>query len=488
LTSAPDAIPVVRRPRLLGGARVRILAGMLLLLVASEGIALFAQREILRARAGERVDDALVQEVEEFRTLARLGRNPNSGERFGGDVAAMFDVFLTRNVPGEGEAVFTFLGTEPYRSTVGDPRSRALQGELERVAGVRAPERGEAEIEAGRVRYLAVPVEVGGRRLGTFAVTVDLGQEEDEIAEATQVGAGVSLAVLLLAAGVGWVVAGRVLSPLRGLTETARSITESDLTRRIDVEGNDEIAELARTFNAMLDRLEAAFESQRAFVSDAGHELRTPITIVRGHLELLGEDPDERRETIELVTDELDRMSRFVDDLLTLAKAERADFLQLQDLDLDVLTEELVAKAAALGDRDWRLDGVGTGRVSADRQRLTQAVMSLAQNAVQHTGPGDTIALGSALRGTRARLWVRDSGPGVTPADRERIFDRFARAGRRRSEGAGLGLAIVRAIAEAHGGRVDVHSRVGEGATFTIEIPAEPRTAVTQPPQEVGTA
>ena len=139
MTSARDGIPVVRRPRLLGGARVRILAGMLLLLVASEGIALFAQREILRARAGERVDDALVQEVDEFRTLVRLGRNPNSGERFGGDVAAMFDVFLTRNVPGEGEAVFTFLGTEPYRSTVGDPRSQlvGLHGGESRARPVR---------------------------------------------------------------------------------------------------------------------------------------------------------------------------------------------------------------------------------------------------------------------------------------------------------------------------------------------------------------
>ena len=113
------------------------------------------------------------------------------------------------------------------------------------------------------------------------------------------------------------------------LADTARSISETDLTRRIPVSGRDEIAELARTFNAMLDRLEAAFATQRAFVSDASHELRTPITIVRGHLELLGDDPQERRETIALVTDELDRMSRFVDDLLLLAKAERDDFLRV---------------------------------------------------------------------------------------------------------------------------------------------------------------
>ena len=281
--------------------------------------------------------------------------------------------------------------------------------------------------------------------------------------------------MLLLASLLAYVIAGRVLAPLRGLKDTARSISETDFTRRIDVLGNDEIAELGRTFNAMLDRLEAAFASQKEFVADAGHELRTPITIIRGHLELLGDDPDERRETIELVCDELDRMSRFVDDLLLLVAAERADFLRLADVDLDVLSEELMAKASALAPREWHAEAVGAGRLVADRHRLTQAVMQLAQNAAQHTGSGDRIALGSALENGHARLWVSDSGPGVPDDERARIFDRFARGrtATRRSEGAGLGLAIVRAIAEAHGGHVELARRSGSGATFTIVIPVE---------------
>ena len=162
------------------------------------------------------------------------------------------------------------------------------------------------------------------------------------------------LSVLLIASALAWVVAGRVLAPLRVLSDTARSIGESDLTRRIPTSGTDELAELGRTFNAMLDRLEAAFDSQRAFVSDASHELRTPITIVRGHLELLGDDPEERRETIALVTDELDRMSRFVDDLLLLARAERDDFLRVSEVELGALTDELAEKASALGKRSWQ--------------------------------------------------------------------------------------------------------------------------------------
>jgi two-component system, OmpR family, sensor kinase len=272
-----------------------------------------------------------------------------------------------------------------------------------------------------------------------------------------------------------FVIAGRVLAPLRELTDTARSITETDLTRRIEVVGHDEVAEAGRTFNAMLDRLQAAFATQKSFVADAGHELRTPITIIRGHLELLGDDAQERRETVTLVCDELDRMSRFVDDLLLLAQAEQADFVQPSDVDLDALTEELMAKASALAPRDWQLESVGFGRLHADRQRLTQAVMQLAQNAVQHTAEGDRIAIGSSLRDGHARLWVRDRGPGVAQADRDRIFDRFARgSGARRSAGAGLGLTIVSAIAEAHGGSVRLEPAGPDGgALFTVTIPAD---------------
>jgi signal transduction histidine kinase len=223
----------------------------------------------------------------------------------------------------------------------------------------------------------------------------------------------------------------------------------------------------------MLDRLEQAFNAQRAFINDASHELRTPITIVRGHLELLGDDPQERRETIALVTDELDRMTRFVEDLLLLAKAAREDFLRREPVDLAQLSAELGAKARALAPRRWSVDEHAGGELLADRQRLTQAIMGLAQNAVQHTTEGDAIALGTARDGHEVRLWVRDTGPGVAPQDRERIFERFARASNaaRRSDGAGLGLAIVRAIAEAHGGRVELDSTPGEGATFTVVVP-----------------
>jgi two-component system OmpR family sensor kinase len=477
-----------RRRRLfagiLRGARTRILAAFVILMAFSTLLSVLAIRQLLIVRTADRVDAALIQEVNEFRTLVR-GINPGDGKPFAGRLHLIFDTYFNRNVPAAGETLIAYLDGRRY-----DDKSSGQGGTFPideydaQWANLPRPERGTIETSMGSIRYMAVPIN-GARGLrGVFVVAASLSSERREVDEAVRLAALVLLSVLLIASTLAWVVAGRVLAPLRLLADTARSISESDLTRRIEVTGRDEIAELARTFNAMLDRLEAAFASQRAFVSDASHELRTPITIVRGHLELMTEDPEERRETVALVTDELDRMSRFVDDLLLLAKAERDDFLRVAEVELGALTDELLEKAQALGPRDWRLESRGEALIVADRQRLTQAIMGLAQNAVQHTDDGEPIWLGTDANHREVRLWVRDEGPGVAPEDQERIFDRFARASdsRRRSEGAGLGLAIVRAIAEAHGGRVNLSSRPGAGASFTLVIPVGGSEALEQGP------
>lgn len=443
-------------------------------------------RQVLFARVEERVEKSLVQEVEEFRRLVKE-RNPTTGQPFGDDITAIFNVFLSRNVPDDDEFFLTLLNGKFYRSS---PRAipNYIRSDSELVkywAQLTQPVQGEKMTSNGTLLYLAEPVkieyrveplEITDKNYGVFVVAHITAGERQEVDEAVIVVFQVTSAVFAVASLLAWVVAGRVLAPLRLLTETARYINDSDLTRRIPIRGSDEIAELTITFNEMLDRLQGAFASQRDFINDAGHELRTPITIVRGHLELLGDDPQERRETVELVTDELDRMSRFVDDLLVLAKAEQPNFLNLDTVDIGLLTEELYAKAKALAERDWRVDNKGSGRIIADRQRLTQAMMNLAQNATQHTVKGNVIALGSAITDDYARFWVRDTGEGIALAEQERIFERFARSAlaRRRSEGAGLGLAIVRAIALAHSGRIELISRPGGGSTFTLVIPIEP--------------
>ena len=272
--------------------------------------------------------------------------------------------------------------------------------------------------------------------------------------------------MLLLGSVIAWRIAASVLRPVRAVTTTARRIsTGADLTERLPVTGHDELAELSSTFNGMLDELEEAFDAQQRFVDDAGHELRTPITVIRGHLDLMGDDPEERRATLVLIDDELGRMHRIVNDLLTLAKAERADFLRLGPVDLADLTEEVHAKAEALGDRGWQ------PRRRGPRHRDRGPTTADPGDDAARTERGPTHRRGrrdrdrlAASVGAEVELWVRDTGEGIAPTDVERIFDRFARGGRKRaSDGAGLGLSIVRAIAEAHHGRVEVTSETGRG-------------------------
>lgn len=463
--------------------RSRLLLSSIGLLALSTLTSIVVERLVVLRQVDARIEEELIQETVEFDRLID-GRDPATGEPFGDDVAAIVDTFLRRNEPARYEAVFTFVDGEPYRSS-----ARPLDDLYEREDLVRswlAAERrtmGATTSNAGPVKWVAVPIRAGTGNDDVFVVTAFTDQERDEVIQATNFGAVAALAVLLLASVVAWAATGRVLAPLRRVTETARRIEESDLSERLEIRGRDEIADLGRTFNAMLDRLELAFTIQRAFVSDAGHELRTPITIIRGHLELMGDHPDERRETIALVTDELDRMNRLVDDLLMLAKAQQPDFLALEPVRLERLTAEVHAKARALGDRDWRLGDTARLEMALDRQRVTQAWMQLAQNAVQFTAPGGRIEIGSRVEDGQVQLYVEDDGEGISATDQGRIFERFARAGsgRRRSEGSGLGLPIVRAIAEAHGGRVLVESRSGEGSVFAVSLPINTRGPVAEP-------
>ena len=391
------------------------------------------------------------------------------------DVPQLFDSYLEQTAAPADGALITFVDGRRYAAEVANPSDSDLQNAFGSLATTRTATGGGLQTALGEARYLAVPVTIGDSD-GVLVVASLTAAARDEVESAVRVAVGVSLVVLLLASLFIWLAAGRAIAPLLALSRTARTISESDLSARIPVQGADEIADLGRTFNSMLDRLEIAFADQKDFLTDVGHELRTPITVIRGHIETLSDSPREREEAIAVIQDELDRMSRYVDDLLLLAKAPRPDFLQLGPIDLDLFTHDLFTKARSLGDRDWRLDGTGVGIVVADSQRITQAVMNLADNAVRHTRDGDSIWLGSSMVGNQARLWVRDEGPGIDPADRERIFGRYARAnqGSSRSEGAGLGLSIVRAIADAHDGRVELDSRLGLGSTFTIVLPATP--------------
>ncbi len=477
-TEGPPRRPL--RRRVLADVRTRILVSYVVLLAIAALVSVLVVRQVLLVRLDDRIESDLNQEVDEFERLAG-GIDPETGEPFGSDVDRIFDVFLARNVAGEGEQLITI----PRRGQARFRNSERVGGfappseEIARWRQLGSSERGELETAIGHAEYLAVPVTLEGKDLGTFVVADYTAGERAEVDEAVRIVGAVLAAVVLLGTAFAFLTAGRVLQPLRGLRDGAQAITGTDMTQRIEVEGDDELADLGRAFNRMLDRLAVAFANQRDFLRDVSHELRTPIAIVRGHLELLTEtDPADRRTrdaTIDLVTGELDRMSRFVDDLLLLAKTDQPNFLSLETVRLPDLCEQLVRKVRGLAERDWQLDVSTRRSIVADPGQLTQAMMNLTRNAVENTTVDDTVEIGASVNGRAAHIWVRDSGPGVAPEDERRIFDRFSRGrgSRDRYEGSGLGLAIVRAIAEAHDGRVELDSHPGEGATFTIILPIE---------------
>jgi len=280
---------------------------------------------------------------------------------------------------------------------------------------------------------------------------------------------------------IGWVIAGRVLAPIERITSVARDIQATDLSRRIELGGpEDELRRLADTFDAMLARLDAAFATQRQFLADASHELRNPLAIIRTNLDVAMADPDadpeDLRQALVVVRRASDRMGHLVDDLLALARGQ-APTVQFEPVDLGAVvadaSDDLVLQAEG---REIVLDRtiVPGVVVSGEPDALKRAVANLLENAVRYSPPGSRVRL--AVGSERGRAWVAvsDEGPGIPPEDQPRVFDRFWRADKARSRaegGTGLGLAIVRQIANAHGGEVQLQSRVGVGSTFTMWLP-----------------
>ncbi|MFB8227112.1 sensor histidine kinase [Cellulosimicrobium sp. NPDC055967] len=473
--------------------RTRMLAAFLglsaLALLLAGGAAWFLQRGQIDAR----IDESLTRSANELAQLAESGVNPVTGEPFtSAEDVVVASIQLT--VPAHNEGI---LGLREGRTPLvsqqevrlrleDDPELVAALSPL--VAGddvvLRSPRTATADYRA-----LVAPVRsvggtgASGQAPAALVLAYDRSAEHAEFAQVFRTYAVVALGALVLIGVVGWVVAGRLLQPIRTLSRTAQDIGETDLSARIPVTGNDDLSDLSRTVNGMLDRIEGAFDSQRRLIDDVGHELRTPLTVVRGHLELMDpHDASDASETRDLALDELDRMNRLVDDLVTLATAGRPDFVRPVDTDLGRLLDDVHDKVRTLGERRWLVDARADVAVRADAQRLTQALLQLAANAVKFSAPGSVVALGSAVSddGARVRVWVRDEGVGIAPEQQERIFERFAQAttpGAAHPEGAGLGLAIVAAIAEGHGGRVLVASTPGVGSTFTLDLPLVPVAA-----------
>jgi signal transduction histidine kinase len=454
--------------------RSRILGWSVLLLAMALAASTVAMHVFLVSQLNSRVTADLGHEIGEFRAVEAQHAVAGSGRR--DSVVALLrartgQAVLERDTVLIGLAGGKIVAISSNSSTAAIGVGRGL---LAAWSAITAPAAGIAQLAGGPARYLAVPAQATGTPArGAFVAVALTGPGQAGITRITRLQAEVGAIALLFGAALAWFAAGRVLRPVRETTELARRITETDISGRIPSRGHSEVSELARTLNRMLDRLEAALTAQRRFLADASHELRTPITIIQGNLDTLAATGEEDVQTLAIAADELARMTRLVDELTLLAASERPDFQHPRPTDLAVLTAGLAAKARALDEGRFMLTGTATGTAVLDPQRITQAVMQLAANAVAHTPPGTVVEIGSAVTAGHVEFRVADHGPGIPAQSRERVFDRFARLDARRTDGTGLGLSIVAAICAAHGGTVRLTERPGGGAAFCLSLPLQ---------------
>jgi two-component system OmpR family sensor kinase len=344
-----------------------------------------------------------------------------------------------------------------------------------------------ASVEGERLLIYSTPVVVEGQVTEVVQVARALADPYQYLSTMGRNLLIVGGAATIIAFGAGWVLSGAVLRPVNRITQTARAIgIERDFGRRVDHTGpNDEIGQLATTFNTMLTQLQAAYQQverslqqQRQFVADVSHELRTPLTTIRGNLALLRREPavgaEEETDILEDMAGESDRLIRLVNDLLALAHAESGRQLQSETVWVKPLVEDVCRQARLLDpERMITCTDLVDVAVVGDRDAFKQVLLILMDNALKHTG--GAVAVSTAVVDERAAIGIRDSGPGIDPEVLPYVFERFYRGDEARSRpGIGLGLPIARALVEAQNGTISIESQIGHGSIITVTLPQPP--------------
>jgi two-component system OmpR family sensor kinase len=332
------------------------------------------------------------------------------------------------------------------------------------------------------LRLLSVPIRQDEQLVNVLRVGTSLGPT-DRMLRRLLVGLYIASPIALLVSLMGgWFLAGRALRPVHAITQAARRITAGDWSQRIlTPHSNDEIGQLASTFNDMIGRLEVSFKQIRQFSADASHELRTPLTITKGETELALRRPrqaEDYRVVLESNLEEIDRMSRIVDELLFLSRADLGEIkLKMLPVQLDDLFREIHQQAAILG-KERSIQTVITNVepvvVEGDDLRLRELLLNLVDNAVKYSQEGQTVELALVVAGNQAKIIVQDHGIGIAPESHARVFDRFYRTDEARAhatKGTGLGLAICKWIVEVHHGTINLQSTVQGGSCFTVFLP-----------------
>lgn len=333
-------------------------------------------------------------------------------------------------------------------------------------------------VDGTATEVLATPLRSDGTVLGTILVAAGLAQLQTDQARVLALAAAEAAVAVLAGAAGSYLLLRRLLRTVGSMTTTAAAIGSGDLDQRLRDPGTgDEVAQLAVTLDWMLDRLSAALLSQRRLLSDVSHQLRTPLTVVRGHLEVLARsphpEPADVRATVNTAIEELGHMGTLIEDLLLLGRALEPEFCDRQPVDLRALLADAVEAAAVLAPRHWAAPVVPDLVILADEAKLRGAVLNLIDNSVRATGPDDRIRIGATRQGDGGvMIAVDDSGPGIPSGQVEAALTRFGRPGPADSQGSGLGLAIVKAVAEAHGGTFRLSRSDLGGCRAAITLPA----------------
>jgi len=340
-----------------------------------------------------------------------------------------------------------------------------------------------SSVDENRFLIYNHPIVSGGTVTYILQVARSLTERDRSLQSLLRILTITSLSILLLAFGIGWLFSGFVLRPIQHITQTARAIGEErDFTRRVAHRGpQDEVGQLATTFNAMLARLQEAhqqtsyaLEAQRNFLADVSHELRTPLTTLRGNLALLRRTPpvpaEEQADILNDMVDESDRVIRLVNELLVQARADAARHLALEALPVQPLLEDTCRQAQQIDPaRTISLYSAGDLTLLGDRDSFKQILLILLDNALKHSS-GD-ITVSARRRDAEIEIQVQDRGAGIPPEQLEHIFDRFYRAEEAGGQGFGLGLSIARSLVEAQGGTITMESQVGWGSCAIVRFP-----------------
>lgn len=450
-------------------ARLATFVGLMLSLII--GLALLGLLRTFTAQSDAATSRSLVVELQAFTDAA--GARP-----VGQSLATFGDSYLRSRLLPDGESVAIAL---PDGRLIGSAASRPLLRTPLVKGWTRTPPRAglNQHVQVAESTYLVVasPLVVKGRPVATVIASADLDQVHKDLGRVRTLAIGEAVIALLAAVAGSYFMLRRLLSRVGRITATAADIAGGALDRRLHEGGpGDEVGRLADTFDTMADKLAAAMTAQRRLLSDVSHQLRTPLTVARGHLEVLdrtgANDPQAVHDTVALVIDEIEHMKALVERLLMLGHALEPDFLSVEPVDLRSFCRELMDSAQVMAARRWELSQVPDVVLQVDPAKLRGAMLNLIDNAVHATKAGDVIALSVERRpdGTTV-LSVDDSGPGIAPEQRRQVLERFARPGAADSEGSGLGLAIVRAVAQAHGGDIDIGDSAYGGCRVSVVLP-----------------